>query len=77
MYKDLLMKFRSPGRVIFTRWGPVIFGGGGGGRNRFFTYPTRISVNPTGAKRKVVLHEGCKTTLVHDISMIILTFLTS
>ena len=41
--------------------------------NVFHAYPTGISVNPTRA-RNVILNEGCKMTLVHDVSIMILTF---
>ena len=37
-------------------------------------YLTEISVNQTGA-RNVVLQEGCKTTLLNDVSMTILCYL--
>ena len=44
----------------------------------FLAYPTRISVNQTGARKYRLTWGGCKTTLMHDISMTILTsFLTS
>ena len=39
----------------------------------FLAYPTAISVNPNGA-RKWRLTWGCKTTLVHDVSMTIFAF---
>ena len=35
-------------------------------------YPTGIFLTPTGFGN--VLHEGCKTTPLHEISMTILTF---
>ena len=43
-------------------------------RLRVFACPIGISVNPTGA-RKCRLTEGCKTTLVQDVSMTMLPFL--
>ena len=43
-------------------------------RLRVLAYPTGISVNPMGLGN-VVLHEGCKTTLVQDVSMTMLPFL--
>ena len=43
-------------------------------RLRVLAYPTGIFVNPMGLGN-VVLHEGCKTTLVQDVSMTMLPFL--
>ena len=39
----------------------------------FLAYPTRISMNPTGA-RKCRLSPWCKATLMHDVRTSIVTF---
>ena len=61
VYGMLFMEFNMLECTIYTAQNHLIL-----------AYPTRISVNTTRLGN-VVLHEGCKTTLVCDVSMTILT----